>query len=170
VVSDGGMAFLDPSTLPSVRDEVARVLRPTGSVVFRLYVWDTSQRLDEILAEVDRGTVETVNELRLRSWSALQNSLHEGVVVADAFHTVVERANGLRALRDRSGLPPDQFIPFTASAASAGRYTMWPLDQVTDIWCATGSFEPSGVHIPRCRLGTLSPVLRFERTTSLDST
>lgn len=164
IVSDGGLAFFGPPSIEDARDELARVLRPGGLFVARLYVWDRSQRIDRIVDEVERGAIATANEMRIRSWSALQVSLGEGLVLGEAFDAIVARVGSPERLIELTDLEPEQFVPFLASAGSALRYTMWPSDALIEAWTGSGHFELQSLTVPAHRLGALCPVLAFRRT------
>jgi len=163
VVCDGGLAFFGPASLGTAQSEVARVLRPGGRFVARVYAWDRTETLDRVMSDVERRAVSTAAELRLRSWSALQQSLELGVVVGAAFDAVVDRVGSVEHLVEHSGLEASQFVPLLASKHSTLRYTIWPLDRLIDAWTAPGDFELVGTSNPSHHLGALCPVVSFRR-------
>ena len=164
IVCDGGLAFFDPGSIETLQSELARVLRPGGQFVVRLYVWDESETLDRVLDDLGSGSVSSASEARLRSWSALQTSVHHGVTVGASFAAVVARVGSLERLVERSGLDAREFLPFIASSTSTLRYTMWPVDDLVELWTRSGEFEFISSTAPDHHLGRLVPVLAFGRT------
>ena len=164
VISDGGLAFFGPTSIDGPRAEVARVLRPGGLFVARVYVWDENETLNRVIDDLESGVLATANEMRIRSWSALQTSLDIGVSLSAAFDGIVARVGSVESLIERSGLAADQFVPFLASAGSTLRYTMWPSEVLIEAWTRSGEFELASVTVPEHHLGSLCPVLAFRRT------
>ena len=163
VISDGGMTFLGPASIDELRTEVARVLRPDGLFVTRVYVWNQSETLDRLIDDVERGALSTANEMRIRSWSALQTSLDVGIPLSTAFDALLARMGSIETLVERSGLAAEQFVPFLATAGSTLRYTMWPTHDIIAAWTSHGDFEHVSTTIPGHQLGSLCPVLAFRR-------
>ena len=164
VVTDGGLAFLGPSMIGVIGTEVARVLRPGGLFVARVYVWNRVETMGRIMDDIRRRAIETVNEYRIRSWSALQTSTVSGVSLQAAYDAVVGPMGSLEQLVEHSGLEPAQFLPFQIGAHSTMRYTMWDIEELVDLMTASTDLEFAGATEPEHRLGHLCPVLAFRRS------
>ena len=129
-----------------------------------MYAWNRDETLDRIISDVISGAASTANELRIRSWSALQSSLAGGVPLGFAFDALTERLGSLEQLIKQSGLDAAQFEPFAATAGSTLRYTMWPTSDLIDAWTRSGEFVHVSTTLPEHQFGALVPVLAFRRS------
>lgn len=73
VLCDGGFTFIpSPEPLQQLADNVARILAPGGRLITRLYVnADEQETPAQLFHDLEQGRVQTVSELKLRLWLAL---------------------------------------------------------------------------------------------------
>jgi SAM-dependent methyltransferase len=164
VVCDGGFVMMSPSKVTQdLVPEVARVLRPTGRFVTRVFLAASDDPLVDVFADVAAALIPSVNVLKLRLWSCLQRSAEEGVAVRDVYDAIIDRWNDLDEVQRVTALPREQFMPLAATATATNQYYLPMREQLQDIVCDGGAFTPLGSAVATYPLADRCPVLGFVR-------
>ncbi len=73
VLCDGGFTFISsPGPLQRMAENVARILAPGGRFVVRMFVNAEQQETpDELFRALEQGEIQTLSELKMRLWLAL---------------------------------------------------------------------------------------------------
>lgn len=163
VVCDGGLSvFAFPGEYRAIAKEIARVLRPGGLFMPRLFACpDVPETLDDVRAALP--TIESFDALKWRIAMAIQSPERSVRVSAirDAFDSLVpDRA----ALAERTGWRREVIDHIDIYRDSPASYSFPTLYEVT------GALAPELVHrshfTPRYELGDRCPTVVFERGAS----
>lgn len=87
ILCDGGLQLLKfPDTTVSVITEVERLLKEQGLFICRNFAKRVSQEDPfEIIEDLFANTINDTNELKLRIWPSLQQSVEQGVILDDVW-------------------------------------------------------------------------------------
>lgn len=149
VVCDGGLHLVDDRVgQQELLAEVARVLRPGGTLILRLFGRGPTgavETVDDVLSDLARGAIPDAHCLKFRLWGALAGPDPAGtpVAVADVWAVMQAAHPELDLLSARLGWSPEGLRSFGSYAGAADRYLFTPFEDVV-AWC-TGPGRPFDV-------------------------
>lgn len=165
VLCDGGLHLLEyPRGHCDLAESLARVLRPGGGVVLRLYARPPEgESAARVFRDLRQGEIRSVHALKLRLWMALQRSPQEGVLVRDVHREIIGRLGSLEHLTAESGWREEEVYTLASYEGSPNRYYMTTVEQSVEAMESGGRLRLErrleGPHHP----GELCPVLLFRK-------
>jgi SAM-dependent methyltransferase len=154
--------FPHPRGFRSLAQTIRRVLRPGGTFVARCYVQpNVRETAAQLLTALRAGRVATIDQFKLRLYSALQHG-RKGMPVANAYEVIrTLRAEGIDFSRDL-GWPEEAVDTFDLWRDSSSVYYIPPL---SDIRLATKSlFDEANIHYPSYPMGACCPMITWTST------
>lgn len=154
VLGDGVFAPLSPGELAGVALELARVCRPGGRVITRIYGRSrASLSLDEVLTRQLSGDWPSAEALRLALTAALHAWHPDGVPVARLWPTLCEGLADPVAQARALGWSPEALRPFLDGLDVADRLHFPDLDTLDGLLgpaFALEAMEPTDPEVPGC--------------------
>ena len=171
VLCDGGINLL---AYPKEQRRLASILREVlaegGLCILRLFVRPAARETREmVLADLMAGRIPNMNVLKLRLWTALQESPSQGVDLDTVWHTVQRAAGNLEELASRLRWPLEETLTINAYQGSTTRYWLGTVDEVAKIFCHdVGGFEVASTLVPSYEGGGQCPTLVLKRASEAD--
>lgn len=162
---DGGLQLLAyPHDQQRMIENLARIVAPGGFAVFRLFTPSpVVEDVEAVLRALEDRRIPSLNHLKLRLWSALQDNPTEGVCLADVW-TALRRLvdTDWQELADRLHWDVEHLAMIDAYHECAARYHLITLGEATQLFSAQGFRRVSTV-IPNYPLGRHCPTVVFAR-------
>lgn len=160
-LGDGCVTLFAYDELHAFAAELARVIRPGGVLVLRLFAALASESLDAVRAEL--SSFGSFHALKWRIAMAIQ-SPRRGIAVTairDAFNDLVpDRA----ALVERTGWSRDVVDHIDSYVGSPAVYSFPTIDEVRAVFAPL--FTEIACHVPSYELGERCPTLVFQSSTT----
>jgi len=124
VVCDGGLHLLSyPNGQMQLSDSIARVLKPGGQLVFRLFsLPEVPETPTTVMAAVRAGEIPNTNVFKLRLGMSLQEDSSAGVILGDVFDSVIAEFGDLDGLHTVAGWPWDEVQALLSYRVSTNCY------------------------------------------------
>lgn len=167
VLCDGGINLLAyPEEQRHLASILKGVLAERGLCILRLFVRPAERETrDAVLADLMGGRIPNMNVLKLRLWTALQETPSQGVDLDSVWRTVQGAARNLEDLASRVGWPLEETLTINAYRGSTTRYWLGTVDEVAEIFChEVRGFELAGTHVPSYEGGQQCPTVVLRRT------
>jgi SAM-dependent methyltransferase len=168
IVCDGGFGVLSyPHGQRALLAEASRMLAPGGIFIVRLFApGGLTGSVSEIAADLNAGSIASLDSLKLRLWGALQTDLSIGVrprdVVARIEDMAEETAGGLDYLVSGLGWSSDHVATLALHRRSDAVYHLTDADGLIAMAELSG-FEPLAVESANSPFGNCCPVVSLRR-------
>ena len=164
IVCDGGFGMLSYAHgQRALLDEVRRMLTPGGVFIVRLFApAGLTGSLADISADLDAGSIASLDALKLRLWGALQSNPSTGVRPREVVARIEEMAGGLDHLVSDLGWSSDHVATLQLHRRSNAVYHLTDADGVNAMAESSG-LEPLTVESAGSAFGNCCPVVSLRR-------
>lgn len=161
LLCDGGLGTLpDTTTQAAVLGECARVLRPGGRLVVRLFA-PPAVPADAVAVALAAGEVPSLDALKLMLWGALQ---HDGLArPAEVVAWIERQAGSWAALAEAQSWSAEHCASLELHRDSAARYQLIDADGLLALGAAAGLL-PVTVTLPEHAQGAACPVVTLGKS------
>ena len=165
IVCDGGFGTLShPQGQRDLLCEIRRILVPGGVFVVRLFApAGLTGSLADIAADLDAGSIASLDALKLRLWGVLQENLAKGVRPRDVVAAIEAMAGGLDRLASSQGWSADHVATLKLHRNSNAVYHLTDASGLIRMAQELTGFEPLSVESPDTPFGDCCPVVSLRR-------
>lgn len=162
---DGGLQLLDhPAGVSAVARELQRVLKPGGLFIVRLFCPPIAKEdPEEVLSRLISGSINNLNELKLRLNPALQTDPEEGVSLADVWEFMHERLGPWNELAARLGWRLEHLQVIDAYYKNNARMHFFDVSQATKLITDASDLEHLQTVKGNYHMAESCPTLIFRR-------
>lgn len=162
---DGGLHLLNPAGQAQLVCELARVLRPGGIAVFR--VFSPPREREEpgaVLDDLLHRRVSSLNALKMRLGMAMQRDIQAGVALDELWNAVHDAAPDFDALAATLGWTLDHIHAIDTYRNCLDTYHFVTIDAAVALFTQQpGGFAVENIHTPDYELGERCPIVTFRR-------
>lgn len=170
VLCDGGLHLLDyPDGQTAMVKELARVLKPGGLALFRLFTPPpAAEPAAAVLEDLMAGRIRDLNCLKLRLGNALQSGPETGVALAEVWRTLRDGTSDWQTLSERIRWPLEQLEAIDAYRDNPAHYHFVSPEQVDALFAEYG-FERTARLLPDYVMGGQCPTHVFTKKAGTSS-
>ena len=167
ILGDGCLTLLDyPQGYRLICEELSRVLHPQGYLSFRCFLRpEISETVDQVLADLWSGKIQTFHSFKLRLAMALQEHLEEGVSMKKVWQQWERFIPNTNTLFDTLNWPKALESTITMYQKSTAYYTFPTLTELRQIMSPW--FREVTCYFPQYELGDRCPTLIYRPQTSI---
>lgn len=163
LLCDGGASTVAyPDGLAQMGAEIARILKPKGRALFRLYVRPADPAdLQAVWEDLRAGVIQDLSQLKHRLWLATLEDHDHGMNVGRVWEALANFAPDLDALAREIGWRPEHLKAIETYRGASNRYWFPSLEEVRRRWA--GALELESQQDPGDPWSHACPVVSFAK-------
>jgi SAM-dependent methyltransferase len=164
ILCDGGFGLLPIEDQRRLLEEIARVLKPGGIFVVRLFApMGRTGSLDDIATDLMNRRIASLDQLKLRLWGAMQESAATGVRPRDVVAWIHTMSDNGRFLVEQLGWNPEHVARLQVHSESTAVYHLTDESGLSAMVAATPGLALLSVAHPDFPYGNACPVVTVQR-------
>jgi len=167
IVIDGGLHLVGfPSEQEQLLTHIAARLKPGGRLIARLFCQPLDREsVESVLDALARREIPSVNHLKVRLVSAIQQTSESGARLHDVWATIQECVSVISRLEGSPGWSRDEIEALGFYRGQEARYSFVSVEQVLTMLNRLGNpLRHEGTRVPDYPMGDQFPVICLSRT------